>query len=407
MPSFSAPYAEPHRYGLKWIARAGLLFLAVVGIGFSWSSYSVAQSRPGEVMPAMLFGVAIPLLLGLYFGVSAFTYFLQLDSESVSMGGLLRTRTLRLDSVKGRRKIWTRRGSYLVLYGKNPGDPTLRISRWLNTDGAWNVWLQTVPDLDEVGHRAVLSAIVTSEELGSTPQDRLAKLRQAKTIAIVLSIVAAGAALAAVILAHSLSPAAFGLLDMLLILLPWIAIMIQAPSPLLYASLGSRKDPRPTLLFVLLAPGFGLLVSPFANLQSVAPETLFAYACVPGGLLAILLFLNFRKGPGDTVQNPFVPYVLIALIGGLYGFGTVQQANTQLDNSPAQSYTSAILRKTVSHGRSTTYYLTLSPWGPVASPRRISVALSTFNSVRPGDPACITAHEGALHVGWYTVQPCD
>lgn len=397
----SAPYGEARRYRLKPTVRAFYLLFALLGILFAGIPLWTAQSAARSFSPSTLLFTVFGLLFTLFFGLSTFLQFVELDHQSVSTGGLFGTRSLRLDAVKGRRTVNSRNGSYLLLESKNPEERRLTISSSFDFDERWNTSIQTLPDLDELDRKAVIDAIAEDPTLGGDPHERLNKLSTAKTVAIALSVLAVAVAVALFLAGHNMSVNVFGSLDLLLTVLPWIALLLLARSPLLYTAISNKRDPRATLMFVLLASGIGLLASPFASPQSVAMQTLWAYACIPGLLLTIALY--------TVMSNPRPPgaVFLLLIIGCLYGFGVTQQANTQLDNSTGRRYSSQVLRKTISSGRSTTYYLYLSPWEQQPNGTKVSVSGALYRSLNVDDPACITAHEGTLHIGWYTVESCN
>jgi len=55
----------------------------------------------------------------------------------------------------------------------------------------------------------------------------------------------------------------------------------------------------------------------------------------------------------------------------------------------------------VAHGKSTSYYLRLSPWGQFTKEHEFSVNRSFFNDVRRGDSVNILLSPGALDIPWY------
>jgi hypothetical protein len=404
MEAFSAAVGQSKRYTLKGWSRALYLFFAIGGICLGVVLYSQTLNAAAKNPWPMRLSAAAVVLAGIYFGISAFSSFVQLDQQSVSVGGVLQTRSLRLDAIRGRRTISSRNGSYLVIEGKNREDRPLRISSSFDLDDDWAAWAESLVDLDEQDRQAVLDAVASDAELGSTPEERLGKLRQAKTIAIALSVVAIAAAAALWIAGHSISLNLFGAIDLLLVVLPWVALLLQARSPLLYSVVANKKDPRATLLFVPLAAGFGLLASPFSNLQSVSPMTLLGYGCIPGVILAFAFYGASRPGP----QEKRVAALLVLLfLAGFYGDGLATQINTQLDRSAPRPYTAQVLQKTYSSGRSTTYYLHLSSWETPGEEEKVTVSSSLYESVQEGDSVCVTARDGALQVGWFTVQRCD
>jgi hypothetical protein len=385
---------------LYWIlALAGAAF-ATVPVYLA-QTHAPAQNQtfvfPLTFLPVILFSA----IFSLFFALSALRQFVELDNQSITVGTFRGARSLPLNAIQGRRTISNRNGSYTVLVSSNPASPRLTISNSFAFDDRWRAWLQTLPDLDEVDRKAVLDSIASDPSLGATPEERLQKLAQAKTVAVGLTILSVSTAVSLFVAQRSMTLNTFGALDLLLVVLPWIALILLALSPNLYSPIANKRDPRAPLMFALLASGIGLIASPFPNVHSVSPPSLFPYACIPALLLAGALFTvaSSPKLPGT------IPVLLI--IGAIYGYGIIQQINTQLDSSPLRQYSSQVLRKTYSSGRSTTWYLYLTPWDQQPGVERVSVSSILYHSVHPGDSVCIAAHDGALHVGWYSVHSCS
>jgi len=401
MDTYLAGSGAPRRYELKvWIR---VMHLAFAGFAGSIGIFLFQQSRNNSIsnIATIWLTAAGLILLAIYLGLSSFLSFVQFDHESISVGGVFNTRTMRLDAVKGFRKRRTRNGSYLILESKNPEDPELRVWDRFNLDDQWAAWVQSLTDLDQADRQSALDAIASAEELGDSQEARLGKLATAKLIAIVLSVLAIVSGVSLLIYSKSLSSNLFGGIDLLLILLPWIALLLQATSPLLYSTFANNKDPRATLSFVLLASAFGVFISPFSNLQIVPMLTLIAYGCIPGLILGGAFLMNSPR----TAQ-PSAPWFLLLLITCVYGTGVVRQIDTQLDTSQPRQYSTQVLDKSMSRGRSTTYYLRLNSWEPRDNYKKVSVSNSLYHSVQIGDSVCITAHDGALQVPWFTVQLC-
>jgi hypothetical protein len=99
--------------------------------------------------------------------------------------------------------------------------------------------------------------------------------------------------------------------------------------------------------------------------------------------------------------------VALLLFAGVYGFGSIAVADTEFDDSPPAAYTTTVVGGHVSHGKSTSYYLRLAPWGPVAYPDDVSVSRALYDSTHLGDTVCTTLHSGSLHAPWFRLTACD
>jgi hypothetical protein len=396
---------EVRRYRFKIFYRIIYVIFGVVMIGASIALALASVS--GEMNTPWVFQLVSMVLVafGIYLGGSGLFSYVQLDADSVSMHNVFFTRSLLKEKIKGFRTVSSRNGTYMVIEGKDPEDKRVTIANAYNLDDKWDSWVATLVDLDQQDRQAVLDSIAGANDLGDTPEERMKALSQAKPIAYTLIAVTVAAAASLWFFREAINMTAFRAISVLLAVLPLVAVWLQARSPLLYAFLAPRKDPRPDLSIVVMAAGFGLIAKPYDNLQTMHMSTLLLY----GGLCgALITYAHYRIS--STPGRRQGAWIALLIYGCLYGFGLVSQANVQFDSSPAMGYSTQILKKTYTTGRSSTYYLWLQPWGQGAqtdSYVKASVSSLLYHNARVGDAMCVTAHDGALKVAWYTVQPCD
>jgi hypothetical protein len=100
-------------------------------------------------------------------------------------------------------------------------------------------------------------------------------------------------------------------------------------------------------------------------------------------------------------------WVALLMFAGLYGYGLIAGTDVVFDNSPADNYETAVVGGHVSHGRSTTYYLRLAPWGPVAYEDDVSVSYTVYHHAHLGESVCATLHKGSLRAPWFRVTNCE
>src|SRR5262249_36384092 len=90
-----------------------------------------------------------------------------------------------------------------------------------------------------------------------------------------------------------------------------------------------------------------------------------------------------------------------------YGFGAGLEIDVLADSTKPTIYPTQVLQKRASRGsKSTTYYLTLGPWGAITGSDEISVSAARYHATQTGDTVCVYVGKGALHVPWYQVQYC-
>lgn len=177
--------------------------------------------------------------------------------------------------------------------------------------------------------------------------------------------------------------------------------MLAQRSPLLYVTFKKKADPRVDLGFVLLVAGGGLTFL-ISDLEFVSMQPLL-YLIIPVALVYLAAFFStIRKNS----TNITAAIIVMLLAGGSYSFGLAIAADSLLDHSKASTYIVPVTGKHSSHGRSTTYYLNLAPWGPVDHPNNISVAATMYRETSIGDQICLGLHPGQLHAPWYQLVDC-
>ncbi len=70
------------------------------------------------------------------------------------------------------------------------------------------------------------------------------------------------------------------------------------------------------------------------------------------------------------------------------------EANARLDRSPGIPYTATVQNKQVVSGRSTTYRLDLSSWGPKAGTNELDVSSSTYKQIQTGQTVQLNLKDG-------------
>ncbi|MFP5229336.1 MAG: hypothetical protein ACLGXA_17125 [Acidobacteriota bacterium] len=382
--------AGRHVYELGTGLRAFYLFLAVFLCGLSVLLVVRGSGREP------LFLVAVGMFgMGLYLGLSALRSQLVIDGTHVEVRGAVRTREFELHQVEGLRTFKNRSGSYRVIC-LSQGAGTISLQNY-GKDESLDRWLAGLKDLDAEDREQLLEKIDQDAELGATPEERRGALRGAKQLSIgvcVVDVLAAAALL--------FGPEPYRLMALTVAALaPAAAAYLLYRQPMLYALFKSKADPRADLTLVLVISGVGLLLGG-SRVNFISYRPLVPYIALAAAASIAMFFPAVRKNPrfGGTLVG-------LCAMSAFYGWGLAAAADTVADRSAPQTYSAEVVGGHVSHGRSTSYYLELGPWGPAAVATSMSVGRSTYYATQRGEVLCLSLHAGALHVPWYERVSCE
>ncbi len=196
----------------------------------------------------------------------------------------------------------------------------------------------------------------------------------------------------------------------LLILMPWLALIIVARTPGNFSSLiGTRNSASGKtevdlsfvmpglLLFCQFSMNFSLL-----RWSGIPAIHLTALGCAV--LLGASALWTIRN-----ISEKKIEKVLLLLLMLPYGYGTILATNALLDRSSPQIFESVVLSKRISNGyRSRIPELDIGPWGPqTEETRNIFVGYRLYEAMNPGDRICAYLKTGALGAPWYWIAPCS
>lgn len=335
---------------------------------------------------------------GAYMVFAALMYRIVLTPDSVELTEPFRSRRLSCAEIQGRRTLRTQHGPRtLVLAPKEGAGKRLKISLMLKTDRTFDAWIARLPDLDQQDLDRSEREIAETLYQALMPQERGERIKRLKVIARWANWTATGLAVAAFLL-----PDYHHLLIGTLIAVPWIAIWLVARFQPLYRFGGKRNDAHPDLTSALIIPGFLLMVRALADAHTLdwsAPLMLAFAGGLPVSVAALYVDPWFRR---QRLAAIFTCVMMLA-----YGFGAALEIDVLADSTKPSIYVTQVLGKRINHGsKSTTYYLTVSPWGPITQNDEISVPAARYGTAGIGDTICVYLGKGAFKVTWYQLREC-
>jgi hypothetical protein len=396
MVSFELTSALRHEYRYKaWlIVLMSLVAICVGGSGiFVWSA---AYEKTRSFVPGGLF-VILPAAIAVYFLLKGLRSRIVIEGSRIEVRGAFTDKSAELSEIEGFRTISSRNGSYTRLILKE-GRGSITISNSFSTDNDYRAWFQKIPDLDELDRQALLDEIAQQQDLGATPEERLGALGRAKGISIALLVASVLLGIAIDFSFAKLSLSIVRLCVVLLALAPFVSAWLVWGSPLLYAVIKKKKDPRGEVGWVVFVAGLAFIFRTsgdhFVNMQPLIIS--MVVVC----LALVAVFFNAAKAGARGA------WVALLMFAGIYGYGSVAVTDVVFDDSNAAAYSTAVVGGHVSHGKSDTYYLRLAPWGPIDHESDVSVSHTVYRNAHLGDTVCTTLHSGSLHAPWFRVTAC-
>jgi len=306
-------------------------------------------------------------------------------------------RVLARAEIAGRREGRGYRGRRLLMIVPTDSQAKpIKLQPHLATDAAFEAWIAGLRDLDAEDFKASEARILAERSYGATPQERLARLMAARTLAKGLNAVALIVA-AWCLVAPWPYLAAIGAAAVL----PLLALIIVAVSDGLVRFTRSTTE---AYAAVTLAPVYGAAVLIWHVYWDFQLIDLSVAVRVGGVIGLILLALAVAEDRGLT--RHMLRLGIAAIVAVAYGVSVVTLANVQLDHSPGRNFQSRIIDSNVGHGNGT-YLVKLAPWGSRQSAAEVSVPETVFRRLAmPGSFACISVYDGALGIRWFSVDAC-
>jgi hypothetical protein len=284
--------------------------------------------------------------------------------------------------------------SLLLLTPKEKGSKSARIAMVFQLDETFCDWLDTLTDLDE--EVATLSSrdILENSDIGSTANERESAFERGRLLSKIVNAIGC-----AVGLWGFVYPRPYGLAIGALFVLPWVALEIVHRSHGLFRLDAHKKDVHPNVAFAFLVPSMILMLRGVLDFSALSWWRLVAY----GASLAVVLCARAKWADSSLGKKQIVVFYILAFC---YGLGAVSAVNGYLDVSDPVLYRATVLGKHVSRGRTTTYRLTLVPWGPRTGENTVEIPKEMYDVVNIGDSVCPSVKRGALGVAWYDVFGC-
>ena len=386
-------YPRTYRASGFWKGSLYLCSAVAVGGGATGIGYSAVAQSYDLTGRAVMAGVCLAFTaLGGYLILWLLQSKTVLYADRIDFHGVVFTKTFNRDELQGWRILPT---SPPTLVLEREGGSSFKTGLVFRVDDEFSDWFGSIPALDEketaVSEASIQAEIQNDECFGVTPSEKRETLQKARKTAKALFFISIVAAMWGLFY-----PRPYEVSMLLLALLPWVGIEIMRRSHGLFRADELKNDAHPTVAYALIFPG--IILGMRALLDYDVVQSAYAgalYVLVGCALFAAILIFD------PTQRSRLGTLLVFFLVCVAYGYGVVIEANARLDHSPGIPYNATIQSKEVISGKSTTYRLDLSSWGPKTGHNELDVSRATYKEIQTGQTVHLKLKRGALGVPWY------
>jgi hypothetical protein len=373
----------------------GLLFAAAFFFGGFFLLYYAFQTPRRELMTLFLILGVFLIPLGAYLYRETIRLSITIDGEMLVMQHAFSTRSISLSDVDGYR-IGDKNAFFLIL--KN-GEKPLKLPEGIVRRKEWLDFIkQKYEDVDARERAVETEVLLEDNRYGGSREEREQNLRMARKIAQVGSGVGFG-----LLLWSFVYPKPYELVMLLSFTAPVVAGYFTWSHKGLLRLYSKKSSPYPTLFLLMTFPIMGVGLNAFIqyDLYGFSPTAWLTLL----GMIVLLSFVGLTvlrdAVSAEAKKGAAIAYVVFMV--AIYSYGLLIYTNCHYDRSRAETWRVAVTDKHESHGKTTTYYLQLSPWGKYEDGKEVTVGRAFYRSVNPQDSVGVLLNKGKWGIPWYRV----
>lgn len=163
----------------------------------------------------------------------------------------------------------------------------------------------------------------------------------------------------------------------------------------------SKTGKSPTFILGMMMVCLGLGARAFVGYKIFSYEEWLAPCAVCFLALLILFFWLLNEQGATQRRKSNYGTLLFSLL--IYSAATPILLNCYADFAAPQVYTATITNKHTISGKSVSYYVTLTTWGPQTKADDYDIGENWYSTLHVGDRMYVSLHPGLLHIRWYTI----
>jgi len=190
------------------------------------------------------------------------------------------------------------------------------------------------------------------------------------------------------------------ILCVVLLLYPLLGITMMVYSNGLIRLFAKKNSAYLSIFIGLLLPAFALLVQSLVNTKFLNLDNLWLPAALVAiGAFGIVFFVAIKK----SKENLLAQACFALIFAVAYGLGAASAINCDFDQAKPKIYGVKVIDHYVTHGKSTSYHITINEWRDGYSSENITVSESFYDNATVGSMVNVNLKPGLLNIPWYYV----
>jgi len=164
-----------------------------------------------------------------------------------------------------------------------------------------------------------------------------------------------------------------------------------------------KNSAYPSIGFAFLASGGGLTIRALMDFEILEYGALWIVTSAAASVIAALFITGTRELKFKKPAEYFTAAAIAAIVLG-YTFGVYVMGNCVFDRSTPEVFTAKVMGKETSSGKTTSYYLILSAWGPRTEAERATVTEEQYQAAEEGDVVDVYLMHGLFSTPWFYIS---
>jgi hypothetical protein len=159
---------------------------------------------------------------------------------------------------------------------------------------------------------------------------------------------------------------------------------------------------HPTLIYAIFLPAMTILLRAIFDYNILDHANIWLPTILIALALTIVMAISTREFKLKRFVDVFSLF-FVAVCMFVYSYGSIVLLNCMYDKSPSTHHTATIINKRISSGKTTTYYLELTVWGPQREADEVSVSKDFYNRVAKDQVVNVYLQKGKFNIPWFEV----